>query len=102
INTSQLQVTSPNGGESWTRNSTRAITWNAGTFTGKVKLSLYNKAAKIGEIATGISATTGTYSWKVGVTSTGTAAAGTTYSIRIEDLNRSQSDYSDATFAITN
>ena len=102
LNPSQLQMTAPNGGESWARGSAHAITWKAGTFTGKIKLSLYNKATKIGEIVTGISATTGTYNWKVGAYGTATAPAGTTYAIRVEDLNRTQSDYSDATFTITN
>jgi hypothetical protein len=101
LNTSQLQVTSPNGGESWSLGSTHAITWTAGTFKGKVKLSLYNKATKVGEIATGILAAQGTYQWKVGTTGSGTAAAGTTYSIRVEALDRTQSDYSDAWLTLT-
>jgi hypothetical protein len=102
LNPSLLQVTAPNGGENWARGSTRAITWLAGTFKDKVKLSLYNKAAKIGEIATNIPATQGTYQWKVGASSSGTAPVGSWYSIRVEDLDRTQSDYSDGTFAITN
>jgi hypothetical protein len=102
INPSQLQVTSPNGGESWVKGSTHTITWNSGTYTGKVKLSIYNKSARIGEIVTGILATQHSYSWKVGAYGTGTAPAGTMYAIRVEDLGRTQSDYSDAYFSITN
>jgi len=102
LNPSQLQVTAPNGGERWVRGSAHAITWKAGTFTGKVKLSLYNKLTKIGEIVTNIPATQGSYSWKVGANSTGTAPAGSMYSIRVEALDRTQSDYSDGTFFITN
>ena len=101
LNTSQLQLTSPNGGESWVLGTTRAITWTAGTFKSKVKLSLYNKATKVGEIVTGILATQGTYQWKVGAIGTATAPAGTTYSIRVEALDRTNSDYSDATLILT-
>lgn len=101
LNTSQLQVTSPNGGESWPLGSTRAITWTAGTFRGKVKLSLYNRATKVGEIATGIAATTGTFSWMAGAYGSNNAPVGSTYAIRVEALDRTQSDYSDAWFALT-
>lgn len=101
LNPSKLQVTSPNGGESWVLGTTQAITWTAGTFTGKVKLSLYNKATKVGEIVTGLLAKQGTYQWKVGTTKAGTAAAGTTYAIRVEALDRTQSDYSDSWLALT-
>ncbi len=98
----QLRLTSPNGGESWPLGATRSITWNANGYGGTVRLILFNKAAKVGQIATGIPAAQGSYSWTVGSHDGGTAPAGGLYSIRLLAGDGSQEDYSDAPFAITN
>ncbi len=98
----QLRLTSPNGGENWPLGATRSITWNANGYGGTVRLILFNKAAKVGQIATGIPAAQGSYSWTVGQHQDGTAPAGSLYSIRLLAGDGSQEDYSDAPFAITN
>lgn len=97
----QVQVTVPNGGESWANGSQRAITWDANGYLGNVRLILFRNAAKIGQIATGIPASQGTYLWTVGVHSNGTAAPDILYSIRVMAADGSQSDFSDGSFTIT-
>jgi hypothetical protein len=58
-------LTAPNGGETWTVNSTRSITWNSNSFYSTVNLdySINNGSTWI-PIATGVS-NTGGYSWLV-------------------------------------
>ena len=101
IAASQLELTSPNGGEAWNQGSTQTITWNDNGYMGNVRLILFNKATKIGQIHTGlIPASQGSYSWTVGEHGGGTAPAGDNYSIRLLAADGSQEDYSDAPFSI--
>ncbi len=95
IDPAQLEITSPNGGESWELGSTQNITWNANGYTGTVRLTLYNKAAKIGQIVGNLPASQGSYMWTVGSHANGTAAAGINYSIRLQAGDSSQDDFSD-------
>ncbi len=97
----QLQLTSPNGGENWPLGSTQNITWNANGYSGTVRLILFKKASKIGQIAASIPASQGSYSWTVGAYAGGTAPAGELYSIRLLAGDGTQEDYSDAPFTIT-
>ena len=100
INPAQLQVTSPNGGESWVGGSQHAITWKPNGTTGNVRLILFNKASKIGQIAANIPASQGTYLWTVGTYQGGMAPAAMHYSIRVMAADGS-SDYSEGPFIIT-
>ena len=100
-NPAQLQVTSPNGGESWELGSQHAITWTTGGYTGNVRLILFQKAGKIGQIVTNLNASLGTYNWTVGSHSGGTAPAGILYSIRLQATDGSQDDFSDGPLTIT-
>ena len=97
----QLEVTAPNGSESWQLGTTRNITWNANGYAGTVRLILFRKGGKIGQIATGMPAAQGTFAWTVGSHANGTAAAGDLYSIRLLAGDGSQEDYSDAPFELT-
>ena len=97
----QLRLTSPNGGESWPLGAARAVSWNANGYAGTVRLVLFHKGTKIGQIATGIPASQGSYSWTAGSHANGTAPAGGLYSIRLLAGDGSQEDYSDAPFALT-
>ncbi len=95
-----LQVTSPNGGEAWPRQTLANITWNS-TLAGNVRIFLYRNGAKVGLIADNLAASSGSFRWAVGSHSAGTAPAGSGYSIRL----RSQADAavfddSDSTFTI--
>ena len=95
IEPAQLELTAPNGGESWELGTTQNITWNANGYVGTVRLTLYNKAAKIGQIAGSLPADQGSYLWTVGANANGTAAAGINYSIRLQAGDSSQDDFSD-------
>jgi hypothetical protein len=95
-----ITVTAPNGGESWPRLSRQAVTWTT-ALGGKVKLFLYRNGRKLGVIARGIRAGSGTYSWKVGQYGTATAPAGSGYAIRVQSqLDPGKFDMSDSTFII--
>jgi hypothetical protein len=95
-----LMVTAPNGGETWARKSSQAITWDA-AITGRVKLFLFGNGRKLGAIALNVSAAAGSYSWTVGKHSNGTAPAGSGYSIRVQSqADLGIFDDSDATFSI--
>ena len=95
IEPAQLELTAPNGGESWELGTTQNITWNVNGYVGTVRLTLYNKAAKIGQIAGSLPADQGSYLWTVGANANGTAAAGINYSIRLQAGDSSQDDFSD-------
>ncbi len=96
-----LRLTSPNGGEGWTIGSARAVTWVATGYTGLVRLVLYNGSAKVGAIATGVSAGAGTFSWIAGRHSDGTAPAGANYRVRVISNDGALSDWSDAAFSLS-
>ncbi len=99
-----LKVTSPNGGESWTANTSKPITWTPGGATGNVRIELYRNGTapgnKVGVIATGVSASAGTYPWTVGTYQGGTAPAEVGYTVMVIATTPPLQDASDATFSI--
>lgn len=78
-----LRVTSPNGGETWTKGSTRTITWSGGASTWKLEVLLKNASTTntVVTIATS-TANTGSLSWKVPTT-----INSRTYNVRIKCTN---------------
>lgn len=98
--TPDLVLTAPNGGESWKRNSSQYIRWNAAGCQGTLKLTLWQNGGPIGTIADGINPATGTFSWLVGTWGGGVAPLGTGYTIKIEDNGSTLADESDAAFSI--
>ncbi len=95
-----ISLLSPTGGQSWVIGTNRAVTWAAAGYTGTVRLVLFNGNTKVGAIATGLSAASGSFSWTVGQHSGGTAPAGSNYRIRIVSSDGTLGDWSDAPFAI--
>ncbi len=96
-----LTLLSPNGGETWTRKSAQAITWNAGTYSGKLKISLYRNGKRLGLIASGLGSASGSYSWSTGKYGPAYVPVGAGYSVRIQlASNPAVWDGSDATFNI--
>ncbi|GMW01328.1 MAG: hypothetical protein AMXMBFR84_24650 [Candidatus Hydrogenedentota bacterium] len=93
-----LSVTSPNGGEQWTRGSQYTIQWTAGVAKAisNVKLELLSN----GSLHTMIAASTandGAHAWTVPTS----VPAGNAYSIRVSDTsNASTADTSDHAFTI--
>ena len=95
IEPAQLELTSPNGGESWELGTTQNITWNANGYVGTVRLVLFQKGTKIGQIVANLPADQGSYAWTVGTHQAGTAPAGIYYSIRLLAGDGSQEDFND-------
>ena len=93
---STLEVTSPNGGESWDAGSAYSITWDKGNAGSYVKIYLYNS----GSLDKNISSSTGndgSYSWSIPSTQTGSSK----YKIRVESYSDSSIyDESDSNFSI--
>jgi len=91
-----LTVTSPNGGESWSGGSSHAITWTSANVS-NVKLEYtLNNGTSWTVIASSVAASTGSYTWTV--PNTGSTQA----RVRATDaLNGTPVDTSDGTFTIT-
>ena len=91
-----LTVTSPNGGESWSGGSSRAITWSSsGVSNLKLEYTL-NNGTSWTVIASSVAASTGSYTWTVPNT------ASTQARVRASDaLNGTPTDTSDGVFTVT-
>ena len=89
-----VRVTAPNGGESWTVNSTHALTWMASNVA-NVKLEYTLDGSTWTQIIASTPASPGTYSWTVPNSATSSAR------VRVSDAaNAAVSDTSDAAFSI--
>ncbi|MCK4763220.1 MAG: PD40 domain-containing protein [Candidatus Aminicenantes bacterium] len=95
-----LEVTSPNGGESWSSCSTRDITWDCVKITGLLKITLWKDGVLLGLIAKNVNPSTGYYSWEVGQHSGGAAVPGSGYTVKIKEVGTAVFDDSDAPFTI--
>jgi len=95
-----LTLVKPNGGETWAPGSDRLILWTAAGISGNIKLVLYRNGARLGRIAAGLSANAGSYPWIAGQYEGGTAPEGAGYTIRVQTVDDSLNDSSDAPFTI--
>jgi len=95
-----LTLVKPNGGETWAPGSDRLVLWTAAGISGNVKLILYRNGARLGRIAAGLSANAGSYAWITGQYEGGTAPEGDGYTIRVQTVDDSLTDSSDAPFSI--
>jgi len=82
-----LCVDSPNGGETWRKGETRAITWTANEVTGNLVIELVQNDTVAGTIATGVAATAGSFSWTVGKLADDTFVTGSNLKIRIRTVD---------------
>ncbi|WP_224249391.1 lamin tail domain-containing protein [Hyalangium gracile] len=94
--TRSLTVTAPNGGESWSGGSSRAITWaSSGVSNVKLEYTLDNGGSWT-VLASSAAASTGSYTWTV------PNSASTQARVRISDaLNGTPVDTSDGVFTLT-
>lgn len=91
-----VRVITPNGGEAWTRGSTRVISWTT-TNSQRVDVALYKGTSFVQWITWFVPSTNGAYNWTLPTTLT----PGADYRITILDYyQRTISDSSDATFSI--
>lgn len=93
--TPTVQVTAPNGGESWTGGSARTITWTSSAVT-NVKLEYTLNGSTWSVITASTAASAGSYAWTVPNT------ASTAAKVRVTDAaSAAVTDASDAAFTIT-
>ncbi|MCF8240048.1 MAG: T9SS type A sorting domain-containing protein [Melioribacteraceae bacterium] len=91
-----LAVTSPNGGEVWKAEATKAITWNSGNISTVELFYTTNNGTSWESISQNINASLGTYNWSI-------PAGLSTSQARIRIVDESDNtilDRSDATFSI--
>lgn len=96
-----IKVNSPNGGERWQLGLIQNITWDAGGFSGKVKIVLRQNNSVVGVIQNNLDPNSSPYPWEVGTHTTGTASTGSNYVIRVKQMDDPYYyDDSDAPFSI--
>ncbi|HEX7502933.1 MAG TPA: hypothetical protein VF451_05900, partial [Acidobacteriota bacterium] len=96
-----LQVTAPNGGETWGRKNSQRITWNAFALTEKLKIFLLRNGVKLGVVAANLDPAAGAYTWVVGKYNDTFAPAGSGYAIRVQSQAvAARRDDSDGSFRI--
>ncbi len=102
LTVSTLKVTSPNGGEDWTLNTTRYITWQATRLTNVIYIILEQNGVNVALIDKGINPALETYTWTVGECRLGSVVAGVNYKILLKEKDSPVKDKSDAVFTISN
>jgi hypothetical protein len=85
---STITVTSPNGGETWQRGTSRKVTWSyTGTPGSIVKIVLFKRETEIGTIAASTSigsGGTGSFTWNINPT----GSYGGDYKVKISSINK--------------
>lgn len=99
-NTKFINLTSPNGGETWQIGSGKTITWNSSGMNCFCRLELWNGASKVGVIARKVPVTDGSYYWMAGNCSGVIATPGSGYLVKIIPNVPSYSDISDSGFTL--
>jgi hypothetical protein len=97
-----LNITSPNGGETWVAGTMHPITWTSADYAGNVMLQLFNgmNTAPLLTIAENVPAHPGVFQWNV----PSTLIASQNYYIRISTIDPAGvllQDFSDAPFTIS-
>ncbi|MBU4486897.1 MAG: GPI anchored serine-threonine rich family protein, partial [Candidatus Delongbacteria bacterium] len=94
-NTPYIQVTSPNGGETWTMGTDQTITWQD-NLTEDVKIELF-RGSNLALTINDSTASNGSYSWNIPDSLT----AGANYKVMITSIPvNAETDESDTTFSI--
>ena len=95
--TPTLQLTSPNGGQTWTAGTNNTIIWTSTNPSGSVRVDVYRGGVLLSTLAT-VSMVSGSYAWAISPTIGDT----NTYRIRVSSVSyASVFDESDANFTIT-
>lgn len=101
IDTVQIVVTAPNGGEQWATGSTQDITWTASDYSGNVGIFLVRCFDRHPHNRFPIAMNapnTGSFSWTIPLN----LPAGDNYKVMIRRINGFGADISDAAFSIAN
>jgi hypothetical protein len=91
-----LTVTSPNGGESWRRRSTQTITWTWTGTVGDIRIQYTMDGGSSWTVITSSTTNNGSYQW----TLPNVSSSKTQCLVKIEAINGSAEDTSDAFFTI--
>ena len=91
-----LELTSPNGGETWAVSTAHTITWNGAGVGPSVKLKLWQNGVFTGVYLTGIEANDGSFTWTIPAV----VSPGSGYKIQIYTPDYSYSDFSDNFFTV--
>ena len=95
VSAQSLTLTAPNGGESWSAGSTRAITWTAQNI-GLARIEWRKSNVDAWQLVADVEGYLGTYAWSV------PAQATTTAEVRVRDAwDANPTDVSNAVFTIT-
>lgn len=97
-----ITVTSPNGGELWTKGKMKSISWTtSGITSGTYQITLWKNGTSQGVIATGLSHPQNQFEWTVGkLANAADAAAGSGYTIKVRLQGQAYNDFSNAPFSI--
>jgi hypothetical protein len=96
-----VNLTAPNGGETWQVGSQHNITWTSNNLTTKIRLKLYKGGASFGPIITNED-NDGTYKWTIPASLNGhTLVTSSDYKVRIEAMDDSCEDWGDGNFSIS-
>jgi hypothetical protein len=93
VDASTLAVTAPNGGESWIIGTSHPVTWTQTGVT-TVAIDLYDGGTFARNIATGVAAAGGSYSWAL----PSDLPPSTEYKVKVRNQLGTSFDYSDAAF----
>lgn len=96
-----IVVTSPNGGETWSPNQIRKITWNISEVTSTLKIILWKNRVLQGPIVEDLPPYSTDFEWTVGNYGGGPVAQGQGFAIEITDQGASAADTSDESFIIS-
>jgi len=87
--TPSITVTSPNGGETWQRGTTRTVTWDyTGSPGSTVKITLVKGSTEVGIITSSISIGSGghgSYSWPI---SSSASSTGNDYKVSVQSISQ--------------
>jgi len=98
--TPDINISSPEGGESWELGDIRNISWDSANLSSNIRIALWQNGTLIGIIAPNLNPDSGNYSWTVGNHSGGIAPIGSDYTIKIKEKGTTVADRS-GTFSIT-
>ena len=100
--TPTITVTSPNGGQSWQRGTSHAVTWSyTGSPGSTVKITLLKAGVEVGTIITSTSigsSGTGSYTWPI----SSTGLTGSDFKVKVQSISQPGiTDTSNSYFTIT-
>jgi hypothetical protein len=99
--TQEIEITIPNGGESWEIGSVRYVQWTATDTSNGFKITLLKDGVSVGAIGV-VGPSDRSFRWEeVGRHQNGLVSSGIGYTIKVKEQRNDISDESDASFSLT-